>query len=339
MFMHRKNALLVEQLSREFNAPEPFVRLYLETQFPGCSPSQSSAAWLNGLSDLTRLHASYALSTNQRATETVEQISHVSAGVKRYLDVGCAYGGLVREFACRGVESTGIEIDPTLVRYALANTRDVGATIVGNSILALDPDDLGTFDLITCVEVIEHIENPVALIQLFARLLNDGGALFLRAPNGRCIDAVTSDGHFQQFGIVLLSREEARVFKDEVTGVLDTYEHMGEYFPLDYYMFHLANVGIQPECQPYAFSPAELLSKVPEKLARLANAYRVFSESHPRLSFFRKEMMIRKHAAYCRDFYGAYERALAGQDAPTFIRDFLHEFWTIVGRKSSSTRT
>jgi SAM-dependent methyltransferase len=93
----------------------------------------------------------------------------------RWLDYGCGLGGLVRYARDRGIEIYGFDEG-----YAADRMRQEG-------IPALTPADLdaaaGSFDVITAVEVVEHLVDPMPALRQIAALLRSGGLLFVTTGN------------------------------------------------------------------------------------------------------------------------------------------------------------
>src|SRR4051812_49014922 len=98
----------------------------------------------------------------------------------RWLDIGCGSGTLLRAAGAEGWEATGTEIAPAVVEAMRAQGLDAR--------LGLTQDlDLpsGGFDVVSAIEVLEHVPDPDALIAQAARLLRPGGALYVTTPHGR----------------------------------------------------------------------------------------------------------------------------------------------------------
>ena len=105
----------------------------------------------------------------------ISSLTTVGPGT-RWLDFGSGVGGLVDH--CRrvhGVDATGYEDG-----WAGRRARERGIPVVGEA--QLDGLD-GTFDVVTAVEVLEHIPDPVAALRRMRRLLRPGGLLFLTTGN------------------------------------------------------------------------------------------------------------------------------------------------------------
>ncbi|MGB3738244.1 MAG: bifunctional 2-polyprenyl-6-hydroxyphenol methylase/3-demethylubiquinol 3-O-methyltransferase UbiG [Pontixanthobacter sp.] len=101
---------------------------------------------------------------------------------KTALDVGCGAGLLCEPLARMGAEMTGVDAAPENAAAAAAHAKGAGLDIryIAGEIGA---QELGRFDLVTCLEVIEHVgDKPAFLAQLAARL-TPGGLMILSTPN------------------------------------------------------------------------------------------------------------------------------------------------------------
>src|SRR3954452_11675477 len=100
---------------------------------------------------------------------------------KRALDVGCGAGLLAEPLARLGAEVTGLDASPELIAVAREHARAGGLEI---DYRAGDVKELkDQFDLITCMEVIEHVAEPAAFVAALARRLAPGGLFILSTPN------------------------------------------------------------------------------------------------------------------------------------------------------------
>ncbi len=96
----------------------------------------------------------------------------------RFLDVGCSFGGFLQS-ASSYFETFGIELSPYAAEHA---TRFSNAYIhVGT--LESQQFDEGSFHVITMVELIEHLRNPINAIEQCYRLLAPGGLLVIQTAN------------------------------------------------------------------------------------------------------------------------------------------------------------
>jgi 2-polyprenyl-6-hydroxyphenyl methylase/3-demethylubiquinone-9 3-methyltransferase len=100
---------------------------------------------------------------------------------KTALDVGCGAGLLAEPLARLGATVTGLDAASELIAVARAHARAAGLDIDyrAGELAALD----GQFDLITCMEVIEHVAEPASFIAGLARRLAPDGLLVLSTPN------------------------------------------------------------------------------------------------------------------------------------------------------------
>ena len=100
---------------------------------------------------------------------------------KTALDVGCGAGLLAEPLARLGANVTAIDAAPELIAVAREHAAAMGLEI---DYRAGDVADLhGEFDLITCMEVIEHVADPAEFVQSLARRLAANGLLILSTPN------------------------------------------------------------------------------------------------------------------------------------------------------------
>ena len=101
---------------------------------------------------------------------------------KSALDVGCGAGLLCEPLARMGAQVTGVDAAPENIAAASVHAEGVGLDIryMAGEIGSLD---IGTFDLVTAMEVIEHVADKAAFVrELAARLANDG-LMVLSTPN------------------------------------------------------------------------------------------------------------------------------------------------------------
>lgn len=97
------------------------------------------------------------------------------------LDVGCGAGLLAEPLARLGARVTAIDAAPDLIAVARDHASAMGLEI---DYLAGDVQDLdGQFDLITCMEVIEHVAEPAVFLEALATRLGPDGLLILSTPN------------------------------------------------------------------------------------------------------------------------------------------------------------
>jgi len=100
---------------------------------------------------------------------------------KTALDVGCG-AGLLAEPLCRmGATVTAVDAAPELIEVAKAHAEGQGLAIDYRAVGVEGVQ--GKFDLVTSMEVIEHVAEPQAFIDSLAARLADGGLMILSTPN------------------------------------------------------------------------------------------------------------------------------------------------------------
>lgn len=109
---------------------------------------------------------------------------HPAAGL-RALDVGCGGGLLAEPLARMGFAVTGLDAAPESIAVARDHAAQAGLAIdyrVG-AVEALAHERPAAFDLVTCMEVVEHVANVAAFLQGLRALLRPGGLLIFSTPN------------------------------------------------------------------------------------------------------------------------------------------------------------
>ena len=101
---------------------------------------------------------------------------------KRALDVGCGAGLLAEPLARMGAAVTGVDAAPENIAAARAHAagQGLGIDYHAGELAALPP---ATFDLVTSMEVVEHVADPAAFIAELAARLAPGGLMILSTPN------------------------------------------------------------------------------------------------------------------------------------------------------------
>ena len=104
---------------------------------------------------------------------------------QRVLDVGCGGGLLAESMARSGGLVTGIDLAPAMIEVARLHAHESELTIDYQRASAeqLAQGSERPFDVITCMEMIEHVADPAGLLLAIAKLLRPGGQFFLSTIN------------------------------------------------------------------------------------------------------------------------------------------------------------
>lgn len=99
----------------------------------------------------------------------------------RVLDVGCGGGLLCESFARAGATVTGVDLAPGMIDVARLHATEQELKI---DYRVCDADTLeGGYDIVSCMEMLEHVPDPAAMMATLARLVRPGGALFISTIN------------------------------------------------------------------------------------------------------------------------------------------------------------
>ncbi|HEV7491688.1 MAG TPA: bifunctional 2-polyprenyl-6-hydroxyphenol methylase/3-demethylubiquinol 3-O-methyltransferase UbiG [Rhodanobacteraceae bacterium] len=103
----------------------------------------------------------------------------------RALDVGCGGGLLSEALARAGARVIGIDLAPAVLDVARLHLHESGLSVDYREmgVEALAGEMAGQFDIVTCMEMLEHVPDPGSAIRACAALLKPGGKLFLSTLN------------------------------------------------------------------------------------------------------------------------------------------------------------
>jgi len=104
---------------------------------------------------------------------------------KRIIDIGCGGGILAESMAARGGDVTAIDLGEAPLAVARLHLLESGLEVDYQRISAeeMADDQAGSFDIVTCMEMLEHVPDPASTIDACARLLKPGGHAFFSTIN------------------------------------------------------------------------------------------------------------------------------------------------------------
>jgi|SRR5690349_11847986 2-polyprenyl-6-hydroxyphenyl methylase/3-demethylubiquinone-9 3-methyltransferase len=141
--------------------------------------SELAHLWWDPDSDFRPLHR-----INPLRLDWIDAAAKLSG--KRVLDVGCGGGILADAMARRGAQVLGIDLATKALRVAQlhaleAGTRDVEYREVAVETLAAESPS--SFDVVTCMEMLEHVPDPASIVSACASLTKPGGWVFFSTIN------------------------------------------------------------------------------------------------------------------------------------------------------------
>jgi 2-polyprenyl-6-hydroxyphenyl methylase/3-demethylubiquinone-9 3-methyltransferase len=103
----------------------------------------------------------------------------------RAIDVGCGGGILAESLADEGAKVTGIDVAPRVLATARLHLHESGHDVEYREVTveAMAEEASGGFDVLTCMEMLEHVPDPASVIDATARLLKPGGQAFYSTLN------------------------------------------------------------------------------------------------------------------------------------------------------------
>ena len=135
--------------------------------------SELASRWWDRNSEFKPLHDINPLRANY-----IDQYSPVAG--KRLVDVGCGGGILAEAMAQRGATVTGIDMGEAPLAVARMHLLESGVQVDYRQSTAeqLAEEEAGAYDIVCCLEMLEHVPEPEAVIAACAELARPGGALY-----------------------------------------------------------------------------------------------------------------------------------------------------------------
>ena len=118
---------------------------------------------------------------------------HISVSKGSWLDVGSGIGDMVSVTKERGWNSTGLELSETSVRFA-KDVFDVDLVRKTMSeFVSDDPNLIGSFSVVSLIGVLEHVVDPVALLNDVHSVLQEGGMVLIQVPNANSLASMVQE--------------------------------------------------------------------------------------------------------------------------------------------------
>ena len=111
--------------------------------------------------------------------------SHASIAGKKVIDVGCGGGILSESMAARGAAVTGIDLGEKPLKVAKLHLLETGQKVDYRLIAAeaMAEESPAQFDVVTCMEMLEHVPDPASIVRACAQMVKPGGHLFFSTLN------------------------------------------------------------------------------------------------------------------------------------------------------------
>lgn len=140
--------------------------------------SQLAHRWWDPNSEFKPLHE-----INPLRLEWIDRHAVISG--QKILDVGCGGGILSESMAQRGALVTGIDLSDKALGVARLHLLESGNSVDYQKISAEEFADqvAGRFDIVTCMEMLEHVPNPASTVAACAALVKPGGHVFFSTIN------------------------------------------------------------------------------------------------------------------------------------------------------------
>jgi len=141
--------------------------------------SELAHRWWDPESEFRPLHQ-----INPLRLEWMDGLAGLSS--KRVLDVGCGGGILSDSMARRGANVLGIDLSTKALRVARLHALEAqiaNLQFQEVSVESLAADQPASFDVVTCMEMLEHVPDPASVVQACARLVKPGGWVFFSTIN------------------------------------------------------------------------------------------------------------------------------------------------------------
>ncbi|MGI4847930.1 MAG: bifunctional 2-polyprenyl-6-hydroxyphenol methylase/3-demethylubiquinol 3-O-methyltransferase UbiG [Janthinobacterium lividum] len=111
--------------------------------------------------------------------------ARASLNGKQVIDIGCGGGILAESMARKGATVTGIDLSEKALKVADLHSLESGVAVRYEMIAAEDmaAREPGRYDVVTCMEMLEHVPDPAAIVRACATLVKPGGQVYFSTLN------------------------------------------------------------------------------------------------------------------------------------------------------------
>lgn len=111
--------------------------------------------------------------------------SHAPLAGENVIDIGCGGGILAESMAKKGANVTGIDLSEKALQVADLHSLESGVQVRYELIAAenMAEREAGRYDIVTCMEMLEHVPDPSAIVAACAKLVKPGGKIFFSTIN------------------------------------------------------------------------------------------------------------------------------------------------------------
>ena len=309
---------------------------------PALRKTLESAVYADGFA--AGLWRNYAQRDVQRAREIARLVRRrVALPGRRVLDVGCSYGGTLIAFAEQGADVWGVEIDADRIAVGRQRLADLGmhAEIRQADICKLaDAADLGTFDVITLQDVIEHVLDPEDTIRKLSALLKPGGIIYVKVGNKYSLDQLQGDHHFRLPGMTVISRAQAMEYFHVATGEPESTYDVGFWKTAAWYTRIFARYRVRLE-QVESYGSPNVMAWYALEIQKIWK--RAGEEIHPRLRPALQERIRRRMMVVARYYAAMGRRVMEAQSNPALtaqlcdraVKRVCAPVWQFIGTKAA----
>ena len=140
--------------------------------------SELASRWWDKTSEFKPLHA-----INPLRLDWIKE--HCALEKQRVLDIGCGGGILTESLAISGASAKGVDLSKKALQVAKLHALETSTPVEYELISAEDlaAKEPGQYDVITCMEMLEHVPNPRSIVQACATLAKPGATLFFSTLN------------------------------------------------------------------------------------------------------------------------------------------------------------